>query len=182
MRSNARTTHEPQNAFVEFQWFMHFRFMAPTHVRIGEVFAFHELGWGETPSNPDCSVGPYSRARRSLAPPLDGFMAPTHVRFLEVSALHEPWLFAWGARPSRLHRSASRRLETTWGTATRVRRDAAPWSLDIVTASVSRREIRESARQFTAGFESTMAEVPHGRLNSSHERVHEAFTDQSGLA
>ena len=52
--------------------------------------AFHELGWGETPSNPDCSVGPYTRARRSLAPPLDGFMAPVRVQSLEVVPPHEP--------------------------------------------------------------------------------------------
>ncbi len=35
-------THEPQNAFVDFQWFRHFRFMAPTHVRFLEVSALHE--------------------------------------------------------------------------------------------------------------------------------------------
>ena len=69
--------------------------MSITHC--GDLDSTHEPGWGETPSNPDCSVGPYSRARRSLAPPLDGFMAPTHVRFLEVSALQEP---GWSETPS----------------------------------------------------------------------------------
>ena len=32
--------------------------------------------WGETPSNPDFLSGQDSRARRSLARPLDGFMVP----------------------------------------------------------------------------------------------------------
>ncbi len=52
------------------------------------------------------------------------FMASTHVQFLEVSPLHELWLFEWGVRPSRLHRSASRRPESSWSTSTSVRRDA----------------------------------------------------------
>ncbi len=121
-------THEPQNAFVDFQWFMHFR-----------------------------------------------FMAPTHVRFLEVSALHEPWLPEWGARRSRLHRSASRRPKTTWGTATRVRRDA----------RAPHRSFRFRATMHAPpldGFLSTMGDLRSGKsfLETMEQarRGHSAFPRQ----
>ena len=47
------------------------------------------LRWGETLSNPDIFADQDSRARRSLAPPLDGFMATMHVQSLEVFPLPE---------------------------------------------------------------------------------------------
>ncbi len=57
---------------------------------------------------------------------------------VEDAPTHELGLFEWGARPSRLHRSASRRPETTRSAATRVRRDAEP----------SRRDARAPHRTF----------------------------------
>ena len=41
---------------------------------------------------------------------------------------------------------------------------AAPWSLDISRRPLPKGELR-IARQFTAGFESEIAQVPKGRLN-----------------
>ena len=71
--------------------------------------------------------------------PLDGFMAPIHVHSLEVVPTHAPCLFEWGARPSRLHRSASRRPEPARCASTRVRRDA----------ELGRRDARAPHRTFS---------------------------------
>ena len=46
--------------------------------RVSEEPLSMNLGWGETLSNPDFFADQDSRARRSLAPPLDGFRVPRH--------------------------------------------------------------------------------------------------------
>src|SRR5213594_5150201 len=61
-------------------------FAAPIHVRILEVFAFHE----PFPLIPSFSPSGGEGARRAVEGDSDRFMAPIHVRILEVFAFHEP--------------------------------------------------------------------------------------------
>ena len=64
------------------------------------------------------------------------------------------------------------------------------WRLDISRRPLPKGELR-IARQFTAGFESEIAQVPEGRLNlfmsyvikgGSSKWVHHSFPDQSLFA
>ena len=67
------------------------------------------LRWGETLSSPDIPACQYFRARRSLAPPVDGFMVPKQARSQRRFSLNRPMADGWEllARPGRLayHRS-----------------------------------------------------------------------------
>ncbi len=64
-------------------------FMVPRPAPSGRGLSMN-LRWGETLSNPDFFADQDSRARQSLAPPLDGFMAPMHVQSLDAFPFHEP--------------------------------------------------------------------------------------------
>ena len=58
--------------------------------KVANAATLHEPGWGETRSNPDFPDRSDSRARRSLAPPLDGFMARIRAINLWRLSLPEP--------------------------------------------------------------------------------------------
>src|SRR5438034_5198895 len=96
-------TPEAENAFVDFQGLMHFRFMVSTHAKFFVVFPFYEPtavppGFGVRQSSGAFGSGPRAQKRQRTAAVQDAsapaaassrFMVPMHAQ-KRMEAFHEP--------------------------------------------------------------------------------------------
>src|SRR5437773_7180593 len=121
-------TPEAENAFVDFQGLMHFRFMVSTHAKFFVVFPFYEPtavppGFGVRQSSGAFRSGPRAQKRQGTAAVQDAsapaaassrFMVPMHAQEPK-EALHEPagsvgraspW--HWGVSPHNSSRANDR--------------------------------------------------------------------------